>query len=623
MVNSPQANSPSKPAANTLKILVVDDQKFVQYKLQEMLSTDANLEIVGTAGDGEMAIALVESLKPDVILIDIEMPKMNGIEATKIISQRSPDCKILIFSSYEHQEYVQKIIAAGADGYVLKSTPAEDLVTAIHSVCKGYSHFGSQLLKKIRLAGDVDRASEDRLIPVTSAGSITIESEYELEPRPVKKSPGVNRWLVWGGISALTMIILAIPVTAILKHKTVVRARAFLRPAEELHQVRSPLEGEVAEILVREGQNVERGQAIATVDSRSQTEQNQIAKSIEQQKIQLDRLNAEIASLSSQIVIAETRSNSSEIAAARSQLESLQRNYQNRSEVNAGLEASQNNVKAIEANLNAAKTKYNRYKSIAEAGAITTDRLSAAELEVFQEEQKLAAARSQLERASATVAPITSEVELFQQRIEQVEQSSLATIAGLDRERQILIQRRIEISKQLEQDTEELNRVNRELAESKIVATASGKIFELDLLDGRQMVRLGEQIAQIIPENSKIQMNAVVSPQDITKFEVGQEVKMQVSACSDSNEDILGGTVARIAPDTNETPSQENSFLVEEASNTNYQVIIDPDSNIFGRNTDRCSLQLGSPSQVDIISQEETLLQYILKKARFTIVVPS
>ena len=621
MVNSPQANSPSKLAANTLRILLVDDQKFVQYKLQEMLSIDANLQVVGTAGDGEKAIALVESLKPDVILIDIEMPKMNGIEATKIISQRSPDCKILIFSSYEHQEYVQKIIAAGADGYVLKSTPAEDLITAIYSVCKGYSHFGSQLFKKIQLAGDVESPASGQLRSTTSTGSITIDEPgiYGLEPRQIEESPRVNRWLVWGGISILTTIILAIPATAILKYKTVVRARAIVRPAEALHQVRAAVEGQVGEILVEEGQEVERGQAIATIDvSRSQTEQNQMLRGIEQQKLELDRLNAQIASLASQIIIAETRSNASEIAAAKSQLESVRRNYQNTNYGStAEVEKFQQDLKAIEANLNAAKAKYNRYKSIAEAGAITTDQLSEAQSAVRQQEQELEIARSQLERATATANPITADLDVFQKRIEQAEHKSRATIAGLNREREALVGRRIEINEQLGKDIEELNRVNRELTKSQIIATATGTIFDLDLLDGRQTVRLGEEIARIIPENSKIQMKATVSPQDISKFEVGQKVKMQVSACPEPNYGTLGGTVAQIAPGTKEVPSQQgNSFLVE-TSNTSYEVTIAPDSNTFG-GENRCSLQLGRESQVDIISREESLLQYILRQAKFT-----
>ena len=625
MANLFRVNSQSKPATNTLRILLVDDQKFVQYKLRDMLSTDANLEIVGTASDGEIAIAKVESLKPDVILIDIEMPKMNGIEATKIISQRFPDCKILIFSSYEHQEYVQKIIAAGADGYVLKSTPAEDLVTAIYSVCKGYSHFGSQLFKKIQLAGDADYpksklVSENHSKSITSADSIIAdlpEIYHGLESRQTDELP-LNRWLTWGGISVLTMAILAIPALAILKHQTVVEAQTIVRPAEELHLVQAAVEGEVSQILVEEGQKVERGQAIATIDvSRTKTEQNQITKGIEQQKLQLGQLNAQIASLSSQIIIAETERNQSEIAAAKSELESVRRNYRAKnSEVNTQVEASQANVEAIEANLNAAKAKYDRYKSIAEAGAIGRNQLSEAESAVRQEEQKLEAARSQLERAVAALNPTTPEIDVFQQRIEQAEQSGRATIAGLNRERNALIRQRTKINQQLEQDIEELNRVNREPAKSEIIATATGTIFELNLRGQNQTVQPGQKIARIIPENSKIQLNAAVSPQDITELEVGQKVKMQVSSCPYPDYGTLGGTVAQIAGDTNKVSSLVNNSQVN-ASNIS-EVIIAPNSNTFGRGQYQCSLELGMKTQADIISREETVLQYILRKARLT-----
>ena len=501
MANLSQANSQLKPTANTLRILLVDDQKFVRHKLQQMLSTDTNLQIVGTASDGEMAIAQVESLKPDVILIDIEMPKMNGIEATKIISQRFPDCKILIFSSYEHQEYVQKIIAAGADGYVLKSTPAEDLVTAVYSVCKGYSHFGSQLFKKIQLAGDVDypsgtkrdRASSNHLKSTTSADSITGDRSRQTDEL---SSP--NRWLTWGGISVVTAIVLAIPALAIFKHQTVVRAQTIVRPAEELQLVRAAVEGQVSEILVKEGQEVERGQEMATIGvSRSKNEQSQLIKGIEQQKLQLNQLNAQIASLSNQIIIAETQRDSSEISAAKSELERVRRNYQDKnSEVTTQVEASEANVKAIEQSLNTAKAKYNRYKSIAEAGAIGRNQLSEAELAVRQQEQKLEAARSQAERAAAALNPSTAEIDVFQQRIEQAEKSGRATMAGLNGEREALTQQRIKINKQIEQDIEQLNRLNREPAQSKIIATATGTIFELGLHNQRQTIQFGQEIAQ-------------------------------------------------------------------------------------------------------------------------------
>ena len=621
MVNLSLINSRSKPATDTLRILVVDDQKFVQYKLQQMLSTEANFQIVGTASDGEMAIAQVEALKPDVILIDIEMPKMNGIEATKIISQRFPNCKILIFSSHEDREYVQKIIAAGADGYILKSTPTEDLITAIYSVCKGYSHFGSQLIKKIQLTQDVDRAPKNHSKSIASADSITAERSqisHGLKLRSTDElSPPVSRWLTRGGISVVTMIILAIPATAILKYKTVVRARAIVRPAEELDLVQAAVDGQVSQILVKEGQAVKRGQAIATIDlARFKTQQNQLKKGIEQQKLQLGQLNAQIASLSSRI-IAETERSQTEIAAAKSELESVRRSDRDiNSEVTTQVEESQANVEAIEETLNAAKAKYDTYKSIAQAGAIGRDQLSEAELAVKQQEQNLEAARSQLKQAN-TIEPTTAKVDTFQQRIEQAKKSGRATIAGLNREREALIGQRIEINQQLEQDTEELNRVDWEQANSKITATATGTIFELNLRNPNQTVQFGQEIARILPENSKLEIKAAVSPQDITELEVGQEVQMQVSTCPYPDYGTFGGTVTRIAEDTNKLPSQQENTQAK-ANNTFYEVIIAPDSNTFGREEHQCSLQLGMESQTDIISREETVLQHILKKARLT-----
>lgn len=621
MVNLSQANSRLKSATDTLKILVVDDQKFVRYKLQEMLSTDENLQVVGTASDGEMAIAQVESLKPDVVLIDIEMPKMDGIEATKIITQRFPDCKILIFSSYEHPEYIQKIITAGADGYVLKSTPTDDLVRAIHSVSKGYSHFDSQLIKKIQLTENDDRAPQNHLKSATSSDSTTAdESEISnsLESRSSDRFLPF-KWLTWGRISLITMVILAVPAITILRYKTVIRAAAVVRPAEKLHSVRAAVEGEVARILVEEGQEVERGQAIATIDvSRSQIEQSQLNKSIEQQKRQLDRLNAQIGSLSSQ-VIAETERKQSEMAAAKSELENIRRNGGNRSEASSKVEAFLANVKAVEANLEAARAKYNRYKSVAETGAITRRQLLEAESAVARQEQELEFVRSQLKRAVTALDSNTVEIDAFQQRIQQVEKSSLAAIAGLNRQREGLIQQRTEINEQLERDLEELDRIVREPVTSQLIATATGKIYELNLNDGTQTIRLGQEVARIIPENLKIQMKAAVLPQDVTKLEEGQEVKMQVSACPSSDYGTLRGTVAQITRDDDEIFTQQvSNSQVEEASSIPYEVTIAPDSNTFGREKYQCSLQLGMESQVDIISREETLLHYILRKAGMT-----
>jgi HlyD family type I secretion membrane fusion protein len=608
---------PIKPTSKTIKILLVDDQKFVQQKLQQILSPEADLQIVGTASDGETAIAQVESLNPDMVLIDIEMPKMNGIEATKIISQRFPDCKILILSSYEHQEYVQKIISVGADGYILKTTPPDDLVTAIHSVCKGYSHFGSQLLKKVQLA-EIEAA---KLTAADEAYSPIVQPDFRLASGEANDMlPPVSKWLTWGGISVVMMVILAVPASAVFKYKTVVKAQAVVRPVGELDLVQAAVEGQIDEILVKEGQTVDQGQAIATVDrSRFEMKKNQLNTGIEQQRLQLSQLNAQTASLSSQIV-AETERNQSEIAAAGSELVGSQRNYRDKNaEATTLVEEYQAQVRAVEATLNAARVKYKRYQSVAQAGAISQEQLSEAKLEVQRQEQELQATRAKLKRVSATLNPTTSEIEISQQRIEQAKKSGRATIASLNREQEALVQQSLEIEKQLDQDLEELNQIDKELTLTKITATDSGRIFQLSLRNPGQTIQSGQEIAQIIPQNSQLEMKAIVSPEDISKLEVGQKVQMRVSACPYPDYGTLQGTVSQIAGDTSKKRQQADSSSQVETSTAFYEVLITPNSNVFGTTEKQCSLQVGMESRADIISREETLLQFIVRKTRLTI----
>ena len=608
-----QLNSESNvSSSDVLKVLLVDDQKFVQHKLQQMLSEETDIEIIGIANDGETAIDLVESLEPDVVLIDIEMPKMNGIEATKIISQRYPHCKILILSSHEQQEYVQDIIMAGADGYILKSISTKDLVMAIHSVCKGYSHFGSQLFKKVRLAQSVEPVN-------TAVADSQINLTQQLAPRQAGDFlPPISSWLTWGGISVVAIAILTIPAAAVFKYKTVVKAQAVVRSVEELHLVQAPVEGQVAQILVKEGQEVKQGDAIATIDrSDFKTKQSQLEQGIQQQQLQLEQLNAQIANLASQIV-AETQSNQAEIIAAKSELAGSQRSYKDKNaEATTVVAESEAQVEAVRATLNAARAKYDRYKSVADAGAIGKNQLAEAELQVKQQQQELAAARAKLRRSLVALNPSSSEVDVARQRIEQAQKSGRASIAALNREQEALVQQRIGISKQREQDTAELNQISKELAKTKINATATGTIFQLNLRNSGQTLQAGQEIAQIIPEDFQVEMKADVSPQDISKLKIGQPVQMRVSACPYPDYGTLKGKVSQIAGDTRKIQQQVNNPQSQSASAA-YEVSISPDSRTFGRAQKQCALKLGMESEASIITREETALQFLLRKARLT-----
>lgn len=132
-----------------IRILLVDDQNILRQGIQALLEPIPKIQVVGIAKDGDSAIEQVGTLMPDIVIMDIEMPGMNGITATSKICQQFPKTKVLILSGHENQEHVIQALQVGAEGYLLKSTLAEELEQAICSVHQGHSQIESKLLKKV------------------------------------------------------------------------------------------------------------------------------------------------------------------------------------------------------------------------------------------------------------------------------------------------------------------------------------------------------------------------------------------------------------------------------------------------------------------------------------------
>jgi DNA-binding NarL/FixJ family response regulator len=122
-----------------IRILLVDDHAILREGLRALLSYYPDVEVVGEAEDGAQAIERVERLNPDIIIMDIAMPGMNGLEATQRIHQQYPDARVLILTQYEDQPYVLPLLRAGASGYVLKRALGADLINAVRAVARGES----------------------------------------------------------------------------------------------------------------------------------------------------------------------------------------------------------------------------------------------------------------------------------------------------------------------------------------------------------------------------------------------------------------------------------------------------------------------------------------------------
>lgn len=120
-----------------MRVLIVDDHAVVRHGIRMVLEAEPDIEVVGEAGDGEDALALVASLRPDVVVMDIGLPTMNGIEATQRIRTRHPTVQVLGLTMHEDEAYVRRLLAAGAAGYVVKRAAATALVAAVRHVAAG------------------------------------------------------------------------------------------------------------------------------------------------------------------------------------------------------------------------------------------------------------------------------------------------------------------------------------------------------------------------------------------------------------------------------------------------------------------------------------------------------
>jgi NarL family two-component system response regulator LiaR len=143
----------------TIKILLVEDHLITRQGIRQLIQAEKGLSVVGEAGNGAEAIKLAVKLNPDVILMDIAMPGMNGIEATEQIKLKQPRVAVLILSAYDNDEFIFALLKAGAAGYLLKSVSGDDLIEAIHAVCKGEPVLDPVVARKVmdhfKLPGEV------------------------------------------------------------------------------------------------------------------------------------------------------------------------------------------------------------------------------------------------------------------------------------------------------------------------------------------------------------------------------------------------------------------------------------------------------------------------------------
>lgn len=154
-----------------IKLLIVDDHKVVRAGIRLLFQTDNEVSVVGEAEDGEMAIELVKKLHPNVLITDISMPNMGGIQLTKKLKEEHPNVKVLIISMHNDDDYVVDALEAGAMGYVTKDSNDDEIVNAVHSISNEKMYYGSsisdvfakKLLKQTKSISEMEKLTEREL----------------------------------------------------------------------------------------------------------------------------------------------------------------------------------------------------------------------------------------------------------------------------------------------------------------------------------------------------------------------------------------------------------------------------------------------------------------------------
>ena len=171
----------------TIRILLAEDHVVVRQGTRQLLECEEDFEIVGEAGDGEEAVRLAQEVKPDIVIMDVAMPKLSGIEATRQIKAILPATSVLVLTGYDYDEYIFSMLEAGAAGYLLKSVSGDELIGAVRAVFAGEPMIHPTVLRKLMTRFKTPAAKP------TPASSLLPLSEREMEVLKVAAKGMSNR----------------------------------------------------------------------------------------------------------------------------------------------------------------------------------------------------------------------------------------------------------------------------------------------------------------------------------------------------------------------------------------------------------------------------------------------
>ena len=636
-----------------VRVLVVDDQHFARQFLETVLGSDAessHLKVIGTANDGQQALQQVEFLQPDVVLIDLEMPEMDGVSATRIITQKFPDCKVLVLSSYDSNSYLQNALQAGAMGYLLKNTPSQELKNAILSVSKGYYQVGPGLLAKA-----FDRTIETEATPAPPETSSLKTQKSAEQSWSGSTQELLNTFpRVWSrGFVYLMIILMAIglPWTILAKVDETGMARGKIEPKGKTLRIDAAVSGKVTKILAKEGQVVKAGQKLLRIESEVvMSELNQHQEKLAGQTNQLAQLEflrgKHLQTLDSrrQQNQAQTVEKQALLSQAQQSVESSGEMFASqRLEKQAQLEQAQKAIKTSQAAYELAKIKVKstaervpRYRQAFEDGAISQDRLQETVLVAAEAKKEVEQAGFELEQAKSSLTEIESSYQtLVEEQKMESEQAKLRlseqqggyssiqhsnNLALLETEEKLQnTQAQIaSLTGEIAQTKNQIKSLKFQLTQFTINAPVSGTIFEFPIQNAEATVESGETIAMIAQvENSLYPESDLVlrarMPSSETAFlKVGLPAKVKLDAYPFQDYGIIEGRVSWISPDS-KIVENPRSQPASEGQSEFFELEISINQANLITKKEQITITPGQTAAAEVVIRQRRLIDYFLE----------
>lgn len=658
---STEQSSIQTPLAQAIRILLVDDQLTVRTIWQSYLEQESDLEIVGSATNGTMALDWLETLRPDIVLVDIEMPGIGGLETTRLIRDRFPSTEVLVLSSHDREEYIRQALDAGAKGYLLKNTPAAELIHAIRFIHKGYLHLGPGLFEKLEnglptaSCQNVSFQNSGGIAAQSSVGSIvsTPANEAVALTVPERSSVTEQSWTfatqelmdampqVWSrGLLYFLLILVAtvLPWAMFFSIDETGSARGQLVPKAYTVDIAAPTAGTVVAVRVKEGQSVEKGQVLLELDAAQQrSDLQQTLDKLEGQKnrlTQLTQLQAQfVTTLNTQQLQnqAQALEKKAQIDQAQDNLGTAQRStplqesekYAQVEQAQQALDAAQRNYGLAQRRSQKEANEVQRYRLLAQQGAV-------AQIQVVEAERKADESNQAMEGAIAAVSQtekklkeqqssyrrlqeqLQSEQTQSQSRLDEKQNNQRgleesAKLALLETQKQLKeAEGQVKVLKtEMAQTQTQIQTLTRQLKDRTIVAPEKGTLFQMPIKTAKAYVQAGQLVAQLALQGSPLTLRAQMPSQDSGFLKVGQPVKLKFEAYPFQTYGVITGRLVSISPNSKAIDTPQGKVQV-------FEIEVTPDSTEIRGNGNSIALTAGQVATAEVIVRQRKVIDFFL-----------